>query len=845
MAVTADKVVVELELRDGQYLSRVRQNERVFSDAQRRTANSAEQAERRIRASSDRIGSAFRSLAVTLAAGFSARAVVQLADEYTTLQNRLQVVGLAGDSLASVQDRLYEAGNRNGVAVADLAQLYSRVALSAGELGASQEQLLSLTDGVTAALRVQGVSAQAASGPLLQLGQALGAGVVRAEEYNSIIEGVPVLAQAAARGLTETGVSVAELRKRVIEGTVSSQEFFQALLKGLPEVERQAEASALTIGQSLTVLNNELGRFIGETDQSLSASQRMSQAIISLSENLDRIVPVLATLVTFFGTRLALSMGVSAVAALRATHMATGLSAALVNMAGGPVGIAITAVAALSAAIVYLGDRMKIQGEVTEDAALANTALKTATDAYAEAARAAAIASGQDAAAKKIAAEEARKQAAAERDNAKAKLASAQATIALIQAEAARMNNAERFNIRGDRPGSVQTIGRERRQELADAQATATASAAAIATANAAISAADAAIDARPASSSADGTTTPGSSSSAASGPTAAELAAMREELRLQGELALAQSRGDEVEARRIQRLIDINNLTEQYVRAQASGARELATAQIDAVAANEEISRQVDQLERDGENRTRRRLEGERAVREEQMRQLEFEIEISRLSRDSEKTKDLERQLALLQRIAEYGPGREGEAQRDQDRLNTARDESEIMTEYQTAARSFVEVLSADNVWESLGQKFAKAAEDNLTNVIADLFAILGKNNTGGFGDLFRLGSSFFGGGRARGGPVRAGFSYDVGENGREKFIAPANGYIMPNMNAAAASPQSSMVRLMVDESAMFAVRVQEISGPIAVQAASTAYNRAYEDIPRSQARRSRQRLG
>lgn len=430
--VVANTVTVELEAKRGKFDRDIEGARSKFEREMGRISGSAQQAERSIRASSGQIGSSLRGLAAGLATGATIGAITKLADGYTTLQNRLRVVGLEGAALESVQNRLYEAGNRNGVAVGDLAQLYSRVALSAGELGASQSQLLSLTDGVTAALRVQGVSAQEASGPLLQLGQALGAGIVRAEEYNSIIEGVPVLAQAAARGLERTGGSVAKLRTEVIEGRVSSQEFFQALLHGLPDVEKQAERSTLTIAQSFQTLNNELGRYVGQTDQSLSASQRLSQGIVMLAGNLDRILPAITTLTIFLGTRyvaagvaaaatsinkaradalatqnaIAYTAAVNAQAAANARLVATGgaataalkfqaattlsavgaarsLGGGLLALAGGPIGIAITAVAGLAAGIAFLIHRQseaavaaRAEAKAKEALAPANTELE-------------------------------------------------------------------------------------------------------------------------------------------------------------------------------------------------------------------------------------------------------------------------------------------------------------------------------------------------------------------------------------------------------------------------------------------------------------------------------------
>ena len=60
----------------------------------------------------------------------------------------------------------------------------------------------------------------------------------------------------------------------------------------------------------------------------------------------------------------------------------------------------------------------------------------------------------------------------------------------------------------------------------------------------------------------------------------------MREELRLQGELAIARANGNETEEKRLQRLLDIQTLTEQMTRAQIDGAEAAATAQVDAIIA-------------------------------------------------------------------------------------------------------------------------------------------------------------------------------------------------------------------------------------------------------------------
>src|SRR5690606_31239720 len=156
--------------------------------------------------------------------------VIGLADKFTRFENRLKTAGLEGENLAAVGDRLFTIANRNGVEIEALGSVYARVSLAGEELGATQEKLDTSVSAVSDALRVQGSSAEASRGALLQLSQALGQDIVRAEEFNSILEGALPIAQAAARGIARFEGSVAKLRTAIINGEVTSREFFEGIL---------------------------------------------------------------------------------------------------------------------------------------------------------------------------------------------------------------------------------------------------------------------------------------------------------------------------------------------------------------------------------------------------------------------------------------------------------------------------------------------------------------------------------------------------------------------------------------------------------------------------------------
>lgn len=363
-----------------------------MADAHRKAAKAAESAwnnntilsglQRQIGA----MGPQLRALSATIAGLFAGREALQAAETWTRFTNSLKVAGVEGNNLKVVQDQLYKSAIANGVAIEPLGTLYSRLSQSAGELGASQSQLLKFSNGVTAALRVQGGDAASASGALLQMSQALAGGTVRAEEFNSINEGARPILEAVARGSEKYGGSVAKLRAAMIDGKLSSKEFFDNFLKGSASLEAQAAKAPLTVAQAMTNLHTAMTRYIGETDATYGVTERIGQAIGTLSKNLDVLgqsimvvggiyaatfLPALGRAGTLLvaGTAATIRSTVATVAdtvalvtrtaaihnVSRATVAATlasrGLQAALAFM-GGPIGIAILAI---GAAIAYLG----------------------------------------------------------------------------------------------------------------------------------------------------------------------------------------------------------------------------------------------------------------------------------------------------------------------------------------------------------------------------------------------------------------------------------------------------------------------------------------------------------
>ncbi|XNY07051.1 tape measure protein [Sinorhizobium meliloti] len=215
------------------------------------------------------------------------RGIGNLSEAATRIDNSLKVAGLSGAELERVYEGLSKAAIANGAPIETLASLYSKAAQAQKELGVTSGELLNFTNNVALALRVAGTDAQAASGALLQLGQALGSGKVQAEEFNSILEGAPTIAQAAAAGLKEAGGSVSQLKQLIVDGQISSEAFFRAFEAGSVILEQKAANATFTIAQATNNLWTSLTNVVREFNQSTGASERFAHGINNAAGAID------------------------------------------------------------------------------------------------------------------------------------------------------------------------------------------------------------------------------------------------------------------------------------------------------------------------------------------------------------------------------------------------------------------------------------------------------------------------------------------------------------------------------------------------------------------------------
>lgn len=286
-------------------------------------------------------------------------------------------------------------------------------------------------------------------------------------------------------------------------------------------------------------------------------------------------------------------------------------------------------------------------------------------------------------------------------------------------------------------------------------------------------------------------------SGSRASGASEADMAAARERLRIENELAVARAANDTRAVASLEEQLQIISLTEQFKRAGFENAEAEALAQItrlnEATALQEEIVRLGDAKIKQEDQLLEAR---ERASRLDEDR-LAHEIELAALSGDERAYRALVREERIRTRINQLLADKlvasraeaESIALTEADAADRAFDIGQVREGFRYAFRDGIKAAIDGDLggfFENLADRFTNRMLDNLAD---DLFDILmnaagGLKGGGSGGGILSsiLGLFSFGGGRAGGGPVHAGVRYRVGEHGPEDLIMPRDGYVIPN---------------------------------------------------------------
>lgn len=268
-------------------------------DETRRAFQSINGSLSQLRDQAGQVGAVLSRIGGAIGVGLGVRELVEVADQYKNLQARLKLAVTSQEEFNRADAALFEIAQRNRAPLAETVTLYARLAPSVQAMGRSQADVLAATDAIGQAVSLSGASSEAAAGALMQLGQAFASGQLRGEEFNSVIEQTPRLAQAIADGM---GVPLGSLRALAQEGKITSAAVLDALLKQRGRLAEEYASLPDTVSGALTRLKNAFQRAFGERDANSGLTAGLAQALQLVAQHLELLIDLAGVvLVAAFG----------------------------------------------------------------------------------------------------------------------------------------------------------------------------------------------------------------------------------------------------------------------------------------------------------------------------------------------------------------------------------------------------------------------------------------------------------------------------------------------------------------------------------------------------------------
>jgi tape measure domain-containing protein len=180
---------------------------------------------------------------------------VSLADAMSGLTARMEQVTSEADNIQDMNQKIFESAQRSRAAYLDTASFVARIGQVGGDIFKDEDELLAFAETVNKTFAVSGATTAEMSAATLQLSQALGSGVLRGDELNSVFESAPALIQAIANYLD---VPVGQIRSMASEGKLTSEIVKNAVLASADEVNAKFEDMPATWGQVWTKFTNTI-----------------------------------------------------------------------------------------------------------------------------------------------------------------------------------------------------------------------------------------------------------------------------------------------------------------------------------------------------------------------------------------------------------------------------------------------------------------------------------------------------------------------------------------------------------------------------------------------------------
>ena len=234
-----------------------------------------------------RFEGALNKVGVAIAAAFTietAKRLIAIGDEMATLQARITRLSPSIDTAKETMSALSAIASQTGNSLSETERLWESLTTALKSAGATNSQILALSSTLQKIGTIGGSSSEEMASALRQFGQSIAGGTLRAEEFNTILEQMPELARQIASGL---GISIGDLRKRMLEGKLTAEDALNAIQKQSKSVNEEFDKMPVNIDRAKNSLDVAFKNAINDINQAIGLTSTLAGVMQSVADNLN------------------------------------------------------------------------------------------------------------------------------------------------------------------------------------------------------------------------------------------------------------------------------------------------------------------------------------------------------------------------------------------------------------------------------------------------------------------------------------------------------------------------------------------------------------------------------
>lgn len=184
-----------------------------------------------------------------------ATAAAQTADQLTSIRSRINLINDGTQTTAEIMEKVFDAAQRSRGSYVDMADSVAKLNMLAKDAFSSNDEAIMFVEQLNKQFKVSGASIEESSAAMYQLTQAMAAGKLQGDEFHSIMENAPMLAQSIAQ---EMGLTVGQLKDMSSQGLITADIIKEALFNSAEETNAKFSEIPMTFAEMGQSIQNEM-----------------------------------------------------------------------------------------------------------------------------------------------------------------------------------------------------------------------------------------------------------------------------------------------------------------------------------------------------------------------------------------------------------------------------------------------------------------------------------------------------------------------------------------------------------------------------------------------------------